>query len=103
MIARVDEARNSGDTVGGIFEVVVTGLPIGLGSHVHWDRRLDAALAGAVVSIPIVKGVEFGLGFEQTRLLGWTSSRVAKPTASGTGPPTMPAVWRAACPTASRS
>jgi chorismate synthase len=70
MIARVDEARNSGDTVGGIFEVVVTGLPIGLGSHVHWDRRLDAALAGAVVSIPIVKGVEFGLGFEQTRLLG---------------------------------
>jgi chorismate synthase len=70
MIARIDEARNSGDTAGGIFEVVVTGLPIGLGSHVHWDRRLDAALAGAVMSIPIVKGVEFGLGFEQTRRLG---------------------------------
>jgi chorismate synthase len=70
MIARVDEARNSGDTVGGVFEVVVTGLPIGLGSHVHWDRRLDGALAGAVMSIPIVKGVEFGLGFEQTRRLG---------------------------------
>jgi chorismate synthase len=70
MIARVDEARNSGETVGGVFQVVVTGLPIGLGSHVHWDRRLDAALAGAVMSIPIVKGVEFGLGFEQTRLLG---------------------------------
>jgi chorismate synthase len=70
MIARVDEARTSGDTVGGVFEVVVTGLPIGLGSHVHWDRRLDAALAGAVMSIPIVKGVEFGLGFEQTRRLG---------------------------------
>ncbi|HEX7592234.1 MAG TPA: chorismate synthase, partial [Candidatus Limnocylindrales bacterium] len=70
MIARIDEARNSGDTAGGIFEVVVTGLPIGLGSHVHWDRRLDAALAGAVMSIPIVKGIEFGLGFEQTRRLG---------------------------------
>jgi chorismate synthase len=70
MVARIDEARNSGDTVGGVFEVVATGVPIGLGSHVHWDRRLDAALAGAVMSIPIVKGVEFGLGFEQTRLFG---------------------------------
>jgi chorismate synthase len=70
MIARIDEARGAGDTAGGVFEVVATGLPIGLGSHVHWDRRLDAALAGAVMSIPIVKGVEFGLGFEQTRRLG---------------------------------
>jgi chorismate synthase len=70
MVARIDEARNGGDTVGGVFEVVASGLPIGLGSHVQWDRRLDAALAGAVMSIPIVKGVEFGLGFEQTRILG---------------------------------
>jgi chorismate synthase len=70
MIARVDEARSSGDTVGGVFEVVASGVPIGLGSHVHWDRRLDGALASAVMSIPIVKGVEFGLGFAQTRLLG---------------------------------
>jgi len=70
MIARIDEARNAGDTVGGVFEVVATGVPIGLGSHVQWDRRLDAALAAAVVSIPIVKGVEFGLGFEQTRRFG---------------------------------
>ena len=70
MIARIDEARSAGDTVGGVFEVVATGVPIGLGSHVHWDRRLDAALAGAVMSIPIVKGVEFGLGFEQTRRFG---------------------------------
>ena len=70
MIARIDVARSAGDTMGGVFEVVATGLPIGLGSHVHWDRRLDAALAGAVMSIPIVKGVEFGLGFEQTRRLG---------------------------------
>ena len=70
MIARIDEARSGGDTVGGVFEVVVHGAPIGLGSHVHWDRRLDAALAAAVMSIQIVKGVEFGLGFEQTRRLG---------------------------------
>jgi chorismate synthase len=70
MIARIDEARTSGDTVGGVFEVVAHGLPIGLGSYVHWDRRLDAALAAAVMSINIVKGVEFGLGFEQTRRFG---------------------------------
>jgi chorismate synthase len=70
MIARIDEARSAGDTVGGVFEVVARGLPIGLGSYVHWDRRLDAALAAAVMSINIVKGVEFGLGFEQTRRFG---------------------------------
>src|SRR5207342_1045314 len=70
MIARIDEARSAGDTIGGVFEVVVHGLPIGLGSYVHWDRRLDAALAAAVMSINIIKGVEFGLGFEQTRRFG---------------------------------
>ena len=70
MIDRIDEARQNGDTVGGVFEVVAHGLPIGLGSYVHWDRRLDAALAAAVMSINIVKGVEFGLGFEQTRRFG---------------------------------
>ena len=72
MIARIDEARANGDTVGGVFEVVARGVPIGLGSYVHWDRRLDAALAAAVMSINIVKGVEFGLGFEQTRRFGST-------------------------------
>ena len=70
MIARIDEARSGGDTVGGVFEVVAHGLPIGLGSYVHWDRRLDAALAAAVMSINIVKGVEIGLGFEQTKRFG---------------------------------
>ena len=70
MIARIDEAREAGDTVGGVFEVVATGVPIGLGSYVQWDRRLDAALAAAVMSINIVKGVELGLGFEQTRRFG---------------------------------
>jgi chorismate synthase len=70
MMARIDEARSAGDTVGGVFEVVVHGLPIGLGSYVQWDRRLDAKLAAAITSINIVKGVEFGLGFEQTRRFG---------------------------------
>jgi len=51
MVARVDEAREASDTVGGVFEVVARGVPIGLGSHVHWDRRLDGALAGSVMSI----------------------------------------------------
>ena len=70
MVARIDEARSLGNTVGGVFEVVAHGLPIGLGSHVHWDRRLDGAMAAAVMSIQSVKGVELGLGFAQTRLLG---------------------------------
>ncbi len=59
----VDDARERGDTLGGIFEVQVDGLPPGLGSYVHWDRRLDARLAGALMSIPGIKGVEIGLGF----------------------------------------
>jgi chorismate synthase len=70
MIARIDEARQNGDTVGGVFEVRAEGVPIGLGSYVQWDRRLDAALAAAIMSINIVKGVEFGIGFEQTRMPG---------------------------------
>ena len=70
MIARIDEARGLGNTVGGVFEVVASGVPVGLGSHVHWDRRLDAQLAAAICSIQSVKGVEFGMGFEQTRRLG---------------------------------
>ena len=57
MVARIDEARSLGNTVGGVFEVVAHGLPIGLGSHVHWDRRLDGALAAAVMSIHSVNGV----------------------------------------------
>ncbi len=66
MVEAIDEARDAGDTVGGIFEIVARGVPVGLGSHVHWDRRLDGALAQAICSINAVKGVEFGLGFEQT-------------------------------------
>ncbi len=70
MVAAIDAARSAGDTLGGVFEVVATGVPLGLGSHVQWDRRLDGALAQAIVSINAVKGVEFGLGFEQTRRRG---------------------------------
>jgi chorismate synthase len=70
MIARIDEAKKAGNTLGGICEVVVTGLPVGLGSHVSWDRKLDGRLAGAMMSIQAVKGVEIGLGFEAARRPG---------------------------------
>lgn len=63
MRQKVDQAGERGDTLGGVFEVRVEGLPPGLGSHVHWDRRLDGRLAGALMSIPGIKGVEIGLGF----------------------------------------
>jgi len=64
MVAAIDEAGGRGDTLGGTFRVVARGLPIGLGSHVHWDRKLDGRLAMAIMSINAVKGVEFGAGFE---------------------------------------
>jgi chorismate synthase len=70
MMARIDEAKARGDTVGGVFEVIVRGCPPGLGSHVHWDRKLDGRLAGAMMSIPAIKGVEIGLGFEAARRFG---------------------------------
>lgn len=63
MIAAIDRAREAGDTLGGVFEILVEGLPPGLGSHVQGDRRLDGRLAGALMSIPGIKGVEIGLGF----------------------------------------
>ena len=63
MVARIDEAHEEGDTLGGVVEVVVHGLPPGLGSHVHWDRRLDSRLAGALMGIQAIKGVEVGDGF----------------------------------------
>jgi chorismate synthase len=63
MVAAIDEAHKAGDTLGGVVEVVAQGLPPGLGSHVHWDRRLDARLAGALMGIQAIKGVEVGDGF----------------------------------------
>jgi len=70
MIARIDAAKAAGDTLGGIVEVVAFGLPVGLGSHVSWDRKLDGRIAQAMMSIPAVKGVELGLGFEAARRKG---------------------------------
>ena len=70
MCERIDVASANGDTVGGVFEVVVDNLPVGLGSHVHWDRKLDGRLAGALMSIHAMKGVEIGLGFQAARLSG---------------------------------
>lgn len=63
MIERIKKAQQEGDSLGGVFEVLVDGLPVGLGSYVHWDRRLDASLAEAVMSIQAIKGVEIGQGF----------------------------------------
>ena len=70
MIERIDAAKAEGNTLGGICEVVVEGLPVGLGAHVSWDRKLDGRLAAAICSIPAVKGVEMGLGFEAARRAG---------------------------------
>lgn len=70
MVEHVDEIKRAGDTLGGVVEVLVYGLPPGLGSHVHWDRRLDARLAGALMGIQAIKGVEIGDGFTTARRPG---------------------------------
>lgn len=66
----IDDAREAGDTLGGVFQVEISGCPPGLGSFMQWDLRLDGRLAQALMSIPAIKGVEIGLGFEQTKLPG---------------------------------
>ena len=81
IIARVDAAKAAGDTLGGEVEVVARGVVLGLGSHVHWDRKLDSRLAGMLMSIPAVKGVEIGMGFGAAARPG---SAVHDPIASGT-------------------
>ncbi len=63
MKRKIDEAKQTGDSLGGVFEVIVSGVPVGLGSHVHWDRKLDGRLAAALMSIQAIKGVEVGSGF----------------------------------------
>lgn len=70
MVAEIDAARKDGDTLGGVVEVLAYGVPPGLGSHVHWDRRLDARLAAALMSIQAIKGVEVGDGFTTARRRG---------------------------------
>lgn len=70
MMAAIDEAKEKGDSIGGIVEVIVEGVPTGVGSYVHYDRKLDAKIAAAIVSINAFKGVEFGIGFEAASRFG---------------------------------
>ncbi|MED1203968.1 chorismate synthase [Heyndrickxia acidicola] len=72
MMEAIDLAKKNGDSIGGIVEVIVEGMPAGVGSYVHYDRKLDAKLAAAIMSINAFKGVEFGLGFEMARMPGST-------------------------------
>ena len=83
MVERIDQAHKDGDTLGGVVEVVVHGLPPGLGSHVHWDRRLDSRLAGALMGIQAIKGVEVGDGFELAATPGSLAHDEIVPTAEG--------------------
>ena len=83
MVERIDQAHKDGDTLGGVVEVVVHGLPPGLGSHVHWDRRLDARLAGALMGIQAIKGVEVGDGFELAATPGSRAHDEIVPTDEG--------------------
>jgi chorismate synthase len=85
MVAAIDAARNAGDTLGGVVEGRVTGVPIGLGSHVHWDRKIDGRLAQALMSIHSVKGVEIGGGFGLTRQTGSNVHDVILPRERWTG------------------
>ncbi|MFC6594536.1 chorismate synthase [Kitasatospora paranensis] len=83
MIAEIDQAHKDGDTLGGVVEVLAYGVPVGLGSHVHWDRRLDARLAAALMGIQAIKGVEVGDGFELARVPGSQAHDEIVPTADG--------------------
>ena len=84
IIRRIDAAKKAGDTLGGEVEVVARGVVVGLGSHVSWDRKLDGRLAGMMMAIPAVKGVEIGMGFEAARRPG---SEVHDPIEGETGAP----------------
>jgi chorismate synthase len=84
MVAEVDDARADGDTLGGVVEVLAYGLPPGLGSHVHWDRRLDSRLAGALMGIQAIKGVEVGDGFTTARRRGSAAHDEIEHTSDGT-------------------
>ena len=79
MIKAIDDAREAGDSLGGIVEIIATGLPIGLGSHIQWDRKLSTRLAAAAMSMNAVKGVEFGVGFAQAEIPGSKVHDIVKP------------------------
>jgi chorismate synthase len=81
MVAAIDAAREAGDSLGGIIEVRASGVPIGLGSHVHWDRKIDGRIAQAMMSINAVKGVEIGIGFRGAVLRGSQVHDVILPAA----------------------
>ncbi|QNP70435.1 chorismate synthase [Streptomyces roseirectus] len=83
MVAEIDQAHKDGDTLGGVVEVLAYGVPVGLGSHVHWDRRLDARLAAALMGIQAIKGVEVGDGFALARVPGSMAHDEIVPTADG--------------------
>jgi len=83
MVTAIDGAKADGDTLGGVFEVIATGIPIGLGSHVSWDRRLDGRIARAIMSINAVKGVEIGAGFALAGLKGSQAHDVIEPNPRG--------------------
>ncbi|CAM3770401.1 chorismate synthase [Nocardiopsis rhodophaea] len=85
MVAEVDDTKKSGDTLGGVVEVLAYGLPPGLGSHVHWDRRLDARLAGALMGIQAIKGVEVGDGFRTAARRGSAAHDEIEPDESAAG------------------
>jgi chorismate synthase len=85
IIALVDECKKDGDTLGGVVEVAVTGLPPGLGSYVHWDRKVDGRLAGALLSIQACKGAELGAGFATARVRGSEIHDEIVRTSSGIG------------------
>jgi chorismate synthase len=70
MVAEIDSAHTDGDTLGGVVEILAYGVPVGLGSHTHWDKRLDSKLAGALMGIQAIKGVELGDGFESAKRRG---------------------------------
>lgn len=70
MTKKIEEAKEKGDTLGGVIEVIAIGIPIGLGSYANWDRRLDGKIAYSIMSIPGIKGIEFGLGFSTSNRLG---------------------------------
>ena len=70
MMDAIDDAKKKGDSIGGIVEVIVEGMPVGVGSYVHYDRKLDAKLAAAIVGINAFKGVEIGIGFEAAHRFG---------------------------------
>ncbi|WP_328491421.1 chorismate synthase [Streptomyces sp. NBC_00414] len=83
MVAEIDKARADGDTLGGVVEVLAHGMPVGLGSHVHWDRRLDARLAAALMGIQAIKAVEVGDGIELARVPGSRAHDEIVPSADG--------------------